>query len=189
MVTSALVIPNFSVVEMVSFLYQDLNLISQFLLDNPNIGQYGVDANLDLFTGDQVSYDPALSNFTPAPLSFTPPPQQVTTGSVTGQFGISIYDLTLQSYGSLDELAKLMVDNFVGGVDDPNIDRSMIYTLQLAQSQQMNKYNAFNSIIYATLWSQLSGTPPYGFLELESALSTGGGPYVLLEDAGHIIIN
>ena len=178
------IIPNYSVVEMVTYLYGDLNLITEFMLSNMDIGVYGVDADLNLFTGTTVKYDPSLSDFIPAPLSFKTPDAYIKTSTVTGQPTMSTFDLTLQAYGSLDLLSKFMLDNNIDGVADKNLNRKLTYQLSLVTSNQMNKYNAYNNILYATLWTQ---TLLPGYLEQEVALGVGG-PYVLLENNGHIVL-
>jgi hypothetical protein len=182
---TAQVVPQFSVIEQVTALYGDLDLMVQFMLDNPDIGTFGINADLEQFTGVDVLYDPGLANFIPAPLSFAPPGAQTDIGVVVAQPDtISVYDLCIQSYGTLDLLSKLMVDNAIQGVSQI-VNGEYGYNILQVQSSQRNQYNAFNSIIYATLYSVSTQTPSTAVILLETALGQGGG-YILLEDGNAI---
>ena len=66
------------------------------------------------------------------------------------QQGQSIYDVCAQTYGTMEQLTKLMTDN---GIDNYDQDCNQIlfsYDTDLVDNGALNNYNANNGIIYAT---------------------------------------
>lgn len=71
-----------------------------------------------------------------------------TWNAISGQ---SIYDIVIQTYGSIDYLAKLMQDNNVLGVNDTILSgQSFLWDDTLVQDQNINVAYTYSGIIYAT---------------------------------------
>ena len=181
---TALVVPTFSVVDEVVSLYGSLDYIGAFLVANPIVD--GVNQDMDLLAGSQLNYTPLTTPIPTALLTLIVQPGQVTTGTVYGAFGISIYDMTLQSYGTLDWLGAFMTGNSIDGIDDPNIDRPMAYPIGLVQQPLRNANNANQNIIYATLWQP---SEQEGWLQTEQAPSLFAPPFITLENLEPIVVN
>ena len=68
------------------------------------------------------------------------------------KFGQSIYDVTLNAYGTLDNIIKLLQDSGNQGVDDVPISGQLyVYDDSLVSDQQVQQQYALSGIRYATL--------------------------------------
>lgn len=98
-----------TVYDVVNAIYKDLSFIYLFLSENPIITS--VDFNLDTIPNLIVIFNPDNILSIPAAINLLPPPTEITKKEFSAYSGMSIYDICLQVYGSLDLLYQLMADS------------------------------------------------------------------------------
>ena len=94
----------------------------------------------------------------------------------------SIYDLCLQTTGSLDYIINMLIYNNIENLDNDNLNlQSIIFDYNNIKNYDTYKILKTRNIMYATLQTEISSSK-YSYLKLSDG-------YVLLFDGGKIIIN
>ena len=106
--------------------------------------------DLTLLAGLDVYYNSDLGSKKAVQINYTFIEPQISKIKYVGKYGQSIYDIVLQTYGTLDFLDKFIADN---NITDISADFSQqIFTIDATkiQKQVRNQFNEQNNIIYST---------------------------------------
>lgn len=178
MIRTATIPPNVSVMDLVSQLYGDLDLVTRLLTDNPIITSVNMD--LTPLIGQPVKYDDALSNFVPPSLHFLPPVTDPNIGVITALLGQSLYDICLMTYGTLDLLYQLILDNEIDGVNSLDIAQMAFnFDISKIKNAALFNFNQNHGIVYCTATTAPRRTP------IPIAI---GGPYLMQENDDYLLL-
>lgn len=158
-----------TIIDVVSKTLKNLDNVYSFIVSN---GLGSIEEILEV--GEALNYDTTLIQFQDTNLKLN---QTVVSNFKTFRTfdNQSIYDLCLNKYGSLDELANFIVQNNFDGIND---DDCQLKNVVVLNSKFDNKYSKKN---FATLYH--AETISEGFLLLNT------GDYVLLTNNYKIKIN
>jgi hypothetical protein len=94
----------------------------------------------------------------PSTIAFSAAPSIATTGIYAARAGQSIYDVCLATYGTLDRLFKLLVDNNVDGLNHNDASGlTFTFDTRLILYPARNKYNESANINYGSLYKLPDG--------------------------------
>lgn len=160
-----------TVIDVVSKTLGNLNNVYSFIVLN------GLSSIEDvLFVGQVLNYDTTLIQFNDTNLKLNAKnvDEYKTFKTYDNQ---SIYDLCLNKYGNLDELANFILHNKFDGIDDNDCQLKSVVVLNSKFDKTYSKNN------FVTLYK------PVTIVEEESLLLLNTGDYVLLTNNNKIKLN
>jgi len=121
--------------------YGNLEALPTLLADNPIITSWSMD--ISPLAGQVLLYDEALYNILPAQVKASKNISS-STKYLTGQDRQSIYDIAILSYGSFDQLVKLVTENNYT-LQDLDANRKL-FAFDSKLTQNQNLYNYLNKL-------------------------------------------
>jgi hypothetical protein len=129
-----------------------------------------------------ITYDNSFVPKTIPKLTVTTSNNTQTVDSLQKLEGQSIYDICLQSYGSLDLVYKLIQDNFLVNVDE-TIETGKVLNFTITDIVDIGLYKLFKK--YSTSITSIPIIPPINF---NNYLLQEDGYYILQETGFKIIL-
>jgi hypothetical protein len=131
-------------------IYNTLDAMYDLVSRNDIFTGLNINDSISLYAGVDVYYDSDLVSKKAVQINYSFVEPQTNKVKYVAKYGQSIYDIVLQTYGSLDYLNKFIADNNIHDISADFTQQIFVIDSAKIQQQVRNQFNAQNSIIYST---------------------------------------